>query len=154
MSIRVGLISLGCAKNLVDSEHMLARLAEAGMTLVDSVEEADVAVINTCGFIEAAKQEAIQAILETAALKQSGQLRALVVTGCLAQRYAEEIAAELPEIDAVLGTGSYTDIVEAVRAVAQTPGAGYRSFGAIDEAELEGGRILLTPGYSAYLKIA
>lgn len=154
MSIRLGLISLGCAKNLVDSEHMLAQLQEAGITIVDDVADADVAVINTCGFIESAKQEAIDAILETAALKQTGSLKALIVTGCLVQRYPEEITAELPEIDAVLGTGSYTNIVDAVRAVMQVPGTIYRNFGQIDEAEMEGGRILLTPGYSAYLKIA
>lgn len=154
MSIRLGLISLGCAKNLVDSEHMLAQLAEAGVTIVDDVAEADVAVINTCGFIESAKQEAIQTILETAELKKSGQLKALIVTGCLVQRYPEEITEEMPEIDAVLGTGSYTNIVDAVRAVMQAPGTIYRNFGQIDEAEMEGGRILLTPGYSAYLKIA
>lgn len=154
MSIRLGLISLGCAKNLVDSEHMLAQLAEAGVTIVDDVAEANVAVINTCGFIESAKQEAIQTILETAELKKSGQLKALIVTGCLVQRYPEEITEEMPEIDAVLGTGSYTNIVDAVRAVMQAPGTVYRNFGQIDEAEMEGGRILLTPGYSAYLKIA
>ena len=154
MSIRLGLISLGCAKNLVDSEHMLAQLAEAGVTIVDDVAEADVAVINTCGFIESAKQEAIQTSLETAELKKSGQLKALIVTGCLVQRYPEEITEEMPEIDAVLGTGSYTNIVDAVRAVMQAPGTVYRNFGQIDEAEMEGGRILLTPGYSAYLKIA
>ena len=154
MSIRLGLISLGCAKNLVDSEHMLAQLAEAGVTIVDDVADADVAVINTCGFIESAKQEAIQTILETAELKKNGQLKALIVTGCLVQRYPEEITEEMPEIDAVLGTGSYTNIVDAVRAVMQVPGTVYRNFGQIDEAEMEGGRILLTPGYSAYLKIA
>lgn len=154
MSIRLGMISLGCAKNLVDSEHMLAQLQEAGITIVEDVADADVAVINTCGFIESAKQEAIQTILETAELKKSGSLKALIVTGCLVQRYSEEITEELPEIDAVLGTGSYTNIVDAVRAVMQAPGTVYKNFGQIDEAEMEGGRILLTPGYSAYLKIA
>lgn len=154
MSIRLGMISLGCAKNLVDSEHMLAQLQEAGITIVEDVADADVAVINTCGFIESAKQEAIQTILETAELKKSGSLKALIVTGCLVQRYSEEITEELPEIDAVLGTGSYTNIVDAVRAVMQAPGTVYKNFGQINEAEMEGGRILLTPGYSAYLKIA
>lgn len=154
MSIRLGMISLGCAKNLVDSEHMLAQLQEAGITIVDDVADADVAVINTCGFIESAKQEAINTILETAQLKKNGSLKALIVTGCLVQRYPEEITKELPEIDAVLGTGSYTNIVDAVRAVMQAPGTVYKNFGQIDEAEMEGGRILLTPGYSAYLKIA
>lgn len=154
MSIRLGMISLGCAKNLVDSEHMLAQLQEAGITIVDDVADADVAVINTCGFIESAKQEAINTILETAQLKETGTLKALIVTGCLVQRYPKEITEELPEIDAVLGTGSYTNIVDAVRAVMQAPGTVYKNFGQIDEAEMEGGRILLTPGYSAYLKIA
>lgn len=154
MSIRLGMISLGCAKNLVDSEHMLAQLQEAGITIVEDVADADVAVVNTCGFIESAKQEAIQTILETAELKKSGSLKALIVTGCLVQRYPDEITEELPEIDAVLGTGSYTNIVDAVRAVMQAPGTVYKNFGQIDEAEMEGGRILLTPGYTAYLKIA
>ncbi|MDO4174019.1 MAG: 30S ribosomal protein S12 methylthiotransferase RimO [Eubacteriales bacterium] len=154
MSIRLGIISLGCAKNLVDSEHMLAQLQEAGVTIVDDVADADVAVINTCGFIESAKQEAINTILETAQLKETGVLKALIVTGCLVQRYPDEITEEMPEIDAVLGTGSYTNIVDAVRAVMQAPGTVYKHFGQIDEAEMEGGRILLTPGYTAYLKIA
>lgn len=154
MSIKLGMISLGCAKNLVDGEHMLAQLADAGVTIVDDVAEADVAVVNTCGFIESAKQEAINTILETAQLKQTGSLKALIVTGCLVQRYPKEIVEELPEIDAVLGTGSYTNIVDAVRAVMQAPGTVYQNFGQINEAEMEGGRILLTPGYSAYLKIA
>ena len=154
MSIKLGMISLGCAKNLVDGEHMLAQLADAGVTIVDDVAEADVAVVNTCGFIESAKQEAINTILETAQLKQTGSLKALIVTGCLVQRYPKEIVEELPEIDAVLGTGSYTNIVDAVRAVMQAPGTVYQNFGQINEAEMEGGRILLTPSYSAYLKIA
>lgn len=154
MSIKLGMISLGCAKNLVDGEHMLAQLADAGVTIVDDVAEADVAVVNTCGFIESAKQEAINTILETAQLKQTGSLKALIVTGCLVQRYPKEIVEELPEIDAVLGTGSYTNIVDAVRAVMQAPGTVYQNFGQINEAEMEGGRILLTPNYSAYLKIA
>ena len=154
MSIRVGLISLGCAKNLVDSEHMLADMAEAGIEIVADVSDADVAVINTCGFIESAKQEAIQTILETAELKQTGSLKGLIVTGCLAQRYPKEIEQDLPEVDAILGTGSYTDIVEAVHAVMKQPTETYCCFGNIDEAELEGGRMLLTPSYSAFLKIA
>ena len=154
MPIKLGMISLGCAKNLVDSEHMLAQLQEAGIVIVEDVADADVAVINTCGFIESAKQEAIAAILETAELKKSGSLKALIVTGCLVQRYQDEITKELPEIDAVLGTGSYTNIVDAVRAVTKTPGTVYKNFGSIDEAEMESGRILLTPQYSAYLKIA
>ena len=106
MPIQLGMISLGCAKNLVDSEHMLAMLQEDGIQIVDDVTDADVVVINTCGFIEAAKQEAIETILETAQLKQTGSLKALIVTGCLVQRYKDEFLSELPEVDAVLGTGS------------------------------------------------
>ncbi len=154
MPIRVAMISLGCAKNLVDSEHMLAQLQDAGIAIVDDAADADVAVVNTCGFIESAKQEAITTILETAELKKTGSLKALIVSGCLVQRYPEDIMAELPEIDAVLGTGSYTNIVEAVQAVMQTRGTAYRNFGCIDEAEMEGDRLLLTPRHFAYLKIA
>ncbi len=159
--LKIGLISLGCAKNLVDSEHMLSRLREAGHVIVDDMAEAEVAIINTCGFIESAKQEAINTILETAQYKDGGALRGLVVTGCLAQRYPEEIAESLPEVDVICGTGSYTDICEAVRVAAQadaneiaaqkTP-AKYLADPAT--AALEGGRDRLTPGYTAYLKIA
>lgn len=149
--MKIGLISLGCAKNLVDSEHMLSRLREAGHVIVDEMAEAEVAVINTCGFIESAKQEAINTILETAQYKD-GALRGLVVTGCLAQRYPDEIAESLPEVDVICGTGSYTDIVEAVEAAAKTEKAKYMADPA--SAALEGSRDRLTPGYTAYLKIA
>ncbi len=153
MPIKLGLISLGCAKNLVDSEHMLAMLQEDGIQIVQDVTDADVAVINTCGFIEAAKQEAIETILETAQLKETGELKALIVTGCLVQRYKDEFLEEMPEVDAVLGTGSYTDIVQAVHAVLDDK-KGFESFGSVQCADLEAGRILLTPKYYAYLKIA
>ena len=116
MNTKVGLISLGCAKNLVDSEHMLARLREAGCEIVDDMAEAEVGIVNTCGFIESAKTEAIETILETAQYKQGGTMHGLVVTGCLAQRYRDEIVRDLPEVDVICGTGSYTDIVEAVAA--------------------------------------
>lgn len=154
MPVKLGLISLGCAKNLVDSEHMLAMLQEDGIQIVDDVADADVAVINTCGFIEAAKQEAIETILETAQLKQTGSLKALVVTGCLVQRYKDEFLTEMPEVDAVLGTGSYTNIVEAVHAALKNSGHAYEAFDPISLAELESHRILLTPRHYAYLKIA
>lgn len=154
MPIKLGMISLGCAKNLVDSEHMLAMLQEDGIQIVDDVADADVAVINTCGFIEAAKQEAIETILETAQLKQTGSLKALIVTGCLVQRYKDEFLSEMPEVDAVLGTGSYTSIVDAVHAVTEDRENAYESFEPISEAELESGRVLLTPSHYAYLKIA
>lgn len=152
MPIKVGLISLGCAKNLVDSEHMLSRLKQAGMELTEDIAKADVAVINTCGFIEGAKQEAIETILETAKYKTEGRLRGLVATGCLTQRYREEFGKELPEVDAILGTGSYEDIVDAV--LAAYGGKKYQSFQPVDGAALEGGRELMTPGYTAFLKIA
>lgn len=152
MNTKVGLISLGCAKNLVDSEHMLARLREAGCEIVDDMAEAEVAVINTCGFIESAKAEAIETILDTAAYKQAGTLRGLVVTGCLAQRYREEIERDLPEVDVICGTGSYTDIVPAVQAAAQQEHRVY--FEPMEQAALSGPRDRLTPGYTAYFKIA
>ena len=96
---KLGLISLGCAKNLVDSEHMLSLMRDAGWEITEDMSEADVGVVNTCGFIEAAKTEAIETILETAQYKQTGSMKGLVVTGCLVQRYADEMRSELPEID-------------------------------------------------------
>ena len=112
--VKVYLLSLGCAKNLVNSEQMLGKLKNAGMELLDSPEGADAAIVNTCGFIDSAKTEAIEAILDLAELKKQGKLRALIAAGCLTQRYAGEFLKELPEVDAVLGTGSYDSIVEAV----------------------------------------
>ena len=152
MNTKVGLISLGCAKNLVDSEHMLARLREAGCEIVDDMAEAEVGIVNTCGFIESAKTEAIETILETAQYKQGGTMHGLVVTGCLAQRYRDEIVRDLPEVDVICGTGSYTDIVEAVAAADKREKRAY--FGPMDAADLEGDRDRLTPGYTAYFKIA
>ena len=152
MNTKVGLISLGCAKNLVDSEHMLARLREAGCEIVDDMAEAEVGIVNTCGFIESAKTEAIETILETAQYKQGGTMHGLVVTGCLAQRYRDEIVRDLPEVDVICGTGSYTDIVDAVAAADKREKRAY--FGPMDAADLEGSRDRLTPGYTAYFKIA
>ena len=114
MSIKVAMISLGCPKNQVEAEHMLALLADAGCELVGDASEAQVAVVNTCGFIDSAKQEAIDSILEMAALKQQG-LCGIVVTGCLAERYRQQIRQQMPEVDVVLGGGSVGDIVEAVQ---------------------------------------
>ena len=152
MNTKVGLISLGCAKNLVDSEHMLARLREAGCEIVDDMAEDEVGIVNTCGFIESAKTEAIETILETAQYKQAGTMHGLVVTGCLAQRYRDEIVRDLPEVDVICGTGSYTDIVDAVAAADKREKRTY--FGPMDAADLEGDRDRLTPGYTAYFKIA
>lgn len=149
---KIGLISLGCAKNLVDSEHMLALLRAAGWEITEDMSEADVGVVNTCGFIEAAKSEAIETILDTAQYKQTGKMKGLVVTGCLVQRYAEEMKTELPEIDALCGTGSYESIVDAANAALGGHKAAYMADMA--SAALEGGRDRLTPPYTAYFKIA
>nr|WP_297174463.1 30S ribosomal protein S12 methylthiotransferase RimO [uncultured Agathobaculum sp.] len=149
---KIGLISLGCAKNLVDSEHMLARLRAAGWEITEDMGEADVGVVNTCGFIEAAKSEAIETILDVAQYKQRGRMKGLVVTGCMVQRYAEEMKTELPEIDALCGTGSYENIVDAASAAFGGHKAAYMADMAA--AALEGDRDRLTPPYTAYLKIA
>ena len=149
---KIGLISLGCAKNLVDSEHMLALLRAAGWEIIEDMAEADVGVVNTCGFIEAAKSEAIETILETAQYKQTGKMKGLVVTGCLVQRYAEEMQKELPEIDAICGTGSYENIVDAANAALGGQKAAYMADMAA--AALDGDRSRLTPSYTAYFKIA
>ena len=146
------MISLGCAKNLVNSEQMLYLLDEAGYRLVLEPEGADFAIVNTCGFIDAAKSEAIENILSLAALKSEGKLGGLIVTGCLSERYKDSILAELPEIDAVLGVGSFSEIVDAAERVCA--GEGYASFrdqsGPIDETP----RVVSTgPGW-AYLRIA
>lgn len=149
---KIGLISLGCAKNLVDSEHMLALLRAAGWEITEDMAEADVGVVNTCGFIEAAKSEAIETILDVAQYKQTGRMKGLVVTGCLVQRYAEEMETELPEIDALCGTGSYENIVDAANAALGGHKAAYMADMA--SAALEGDRSRLTPSYTAYFKIA
>ena len=149
---KIGLISLGCAKNLVDSEHMLALLRAAGWEVTEDMAEPDVGVVNTCGFIEAAKSEAIETILDVAQYKQTGRMKGLVVTGCLVQRYAEEMKTELPEIDALCGTGSYENIVDAAAAALGGHKAAYMADMA--SAALEGDRSRLTPSYTAYFKIA
>lgn len=151
--IKVYLLSLGCAKNLVNSEQMLGLLRQAGMEVLQEPEGADAAIVNTCGFIDSAKSEAIQAILELAELKKQGLVRALIVTGCLTQRYQADFLKELPEVDVALGTGSYDSIVEAVQnALENNPKREY--FAPREESCLLGPRELLTPNYSAYLRIA
>ena len=150
--MKVAFISLGCAKNLVNTEQMMALTRDAGYELVSDPEGADVAVLNTCGFIDSAKSEAIQNILELAALKDAGKLGKLLVAGCLSQRYQSELEQEMPEADGVLGTGSYTDIVSALEEV--TAGGHPRRFGDIDHTEEDGARVVSTPPYTAYLKIA
>ena len=148
----IGFISLGCAKNQVDCERMMYRVQEAGHNVCAGIVDCDVVVINTCGFIDSAKTEAIDHILQTAALKQEGMVGKILVTGCLSQRYQDEIMAELPEVDGVLGTGSYHKIVEAIDALLEEQSV--RDFDSIDAPELETGRILTTPEHYAYLKVA
>ncbi len=150
--MKVAFISLGCAKNLVNTEQMMALVRAAGHTVTGEPQGAAVAVLNTCGFIESAKSEAIQSILELAALKEAGALGKLLVTGCLSQRYQRELLEELPEVDGVLGTGSYTEIVPALEELA-AGGRPYR-FGDIHHTQEDGARMVSTPPYTAYLKIA
>ena len=146
------MISLGCAKNLVNSEQMLYLMSEAGYTLVPDPEGADLALVNTCGFIDAAKSEAIDNILEMAQLKKAGKLGGLIVTGCLAERYKDSIMSEMPEIDAVLGVGSFGDIVSAADAV--MAGRCTSAFGDNSAPVDEIPRVVSTgPGW-AYLRIA
>ena len=149
---RIGFISLGCAKNQVDCERMMFRVQEAGFTVQPDVVGADVVVINTCGFIDSAKAEAIDFILQMAQLKEQGLVGKILVTGCLSQRYQEEIMKEMPEVDGVLGTGSYTEVVPAIEKLLQ--GDTVEEFASIDMPEQESGRILTTPEHYAYIKIA
>ena len=146
-------ISLGCDKNLVDSEYMLGMLSADGITITDDENEADIIVINTCCFINDAKEESINTILEMAKYKESGQLKGLIVTGCLAQRYQKEIEEEIPEVDAILGTNSYDGIVEAVHQVIN--GRHYENFKTLEGLPSTGARrTLATGGHYAHLKIA
>lgn len=148
----IGFISLGCAKNQVDCERMMYRVQESGHTVRADIMGCDVVVINTCGFIDSAKAEAIDYILSTAGLKADGYVGKILVTGCLSQRYQEEIMNEMPEVDGVLGTGSYTQIVPAIEALLEDNQVA--DFGSIDAPEEETGRILTTPEHYAFLKIA
>ena len=148
----IGFISLGCAKNQVDCERMMYRVQEAGFTVQPDVVGSDVVVINTCGFIDSAKSEAIDHILQMGQLKNEGLVGKILVTGCLSQRYQREILTELPEVDGVLGTGSYAQVVGAIEKLLD--GETVEAFGSIDAPEEETGRILTTPEHYAYIKIA
>ena len=150
--IKVGMVSLGCPKNQVDAEVMLGYLADAGYRLIEDAAMADVAIVNTCGFIESAKSEAIEEILELAQLKKEGRIRSLVVTGCLAERYREEILRDMPEVDAVVGIGANSRIAEVVARSLQENG--FSLYGEKTDLPLCGRRIQTTLPYYSYLKIA
>ncbi len=152
MSPSVGFISLGCAKNQIDCEQMMFLLRQAGYQIAPEPEAADLVVINTCGFIDAAKSEAIEAIIRAGQWKAEGRVKKILVTGCLAQRYQQEILKELPEVDGVLGTGSYYDVVSAADQVMR--GRPVTEFGSIDAEVPETARVVTTPKHYAYIKIA
>lgn len=152
MSKRIGMISLGCSKNQIDAEIMLASAAKHGYEITDDVDGADAVIINTCGFIEDAKKEAIENILDMVQLKNEGIIGKIIVTGCLAERYKKDILAEIPEVDAVVGLGSNKDIAEICDKVIS--GEQLESFGEKTCLPLNSERMLTTPGYFAYIKIA
>ena len=164
--MKIGFISLGCPKNQLDTEVMLHEVVEAGYEVTPEDIDADIIIINTCAFIESARKEAVDNILDVAWLKENRHLKGIIVTGCLAERYREEIFEEMPEVDALLGVGSIHRIVDAVRAVEAQVKAQetakksldaackYRSFEDKNTVELGGDRVLTTPDYAAYLKIA
>lgn len=152
MSYKIGMISLGCSKNQVDAEMLLATAKQAGYIICNTVEEADAVIVNTCGFIESAKKESIDEILQLAQLKNAGKLKAIVVTGCLAERYQEEIRKEMPEIDAVLGIGANKDIALALKQALE--GHTAELFASKYDLSLSGERILSTPKHYAYLKVS
>lgn len=152
MQTKVGMVSLGCSKNQVDAERMLYKIGAAGYKLVSDAALADIAIINTCGFIQSAKEEAIEEILEFAELKKEGRIKKIVVTGCLAERYRHEIAKELPEADAVVGLGENDNIVEILDSLSED--IPIERYGVNEQLCLTGKRIQTTLPFFAYLKIA
>lgn len=152
MNYKVGMISLGCPKNQVDAEHMLAMMDAEGWEIVDYVDGCDVVIVTTCGFIDDAKKEAIENILDMVELKKEGVISKIIVTGCLAQRYKDEIVKEIPEVDAVVGIGANGDIIKTVEEVMSGVDT-IEKYPPQCELPLEGQRILTTPQYWAYLKI-
>lgn len=152
MNYKVGMISLGCPKNQVDAEHMLAMMDAEGWEIVDYVDGCDVVIVNTCGFIDDAKKEAIENILDMVELEKEGVISKIIVTGCLAQRYKDEIVKEIPEVDAVVGIGANGDIIKTVEEVMSGVDT-IEKYPPQCELPLEGQRILTTPQYWAYLKI-
>ena len=149
---KVSFISLGCSKNLVDTEVMLHRLHKAGFEITFETEEAEIVVINTCGFIESAKQESIDNILDTVELKKYGKCKHIIATGCLVERYREEVMTEMPEVEALVGVGALHRIDEACTAVMR--GERFTAFDDKESSPLGGGRVLATAPHTAYLKIA
>ena len=150
--MNVFFVSLGCDKNLVDSEHMLSLLQKKGYTICDDETIADIIVINSCCFIKDAMEESIDTIIEMGRMKEEGNCKALIVTGCLAQRFSEEFAEELPEVDAILGTNSYDELISAIDEV--LAGKGQKHIKPLEGLPVNDGRVVTTGGYSAYLKIA
>ena len=147
MSTRVGMVSLGCAKNQIDAERMLYMLKEEGFEIVADAALADVVIVNTCGFIESAKQEAIDTILEFCTLKNEGRIKAVICTGCLAERYREEVMKEIPELDAVVGIGRNSEIVRIIRDI-YAGDENITEFGEKEGLDIEGGRILSTQPFT------
>lgn len=150
--VKVGFVSLGCPKNQLDTEVMLKELYDDGFEIVSEETEADIIIINTCAFIESAKKEAIDNIIDIGWLKENHTLKGIVVTGCLAERYRDEIFNELPEVDAILGVGSIHSVCRAVREVAN--GRKFSEYNDKNEVKLGGDRIITTPEYTAYIKVA
>jgi len=149
---KIGMISLGCPKNQVDAELMLAKLEQEGFEIVNDAVGADAVIINTCGFIEDAKKEAIENILEMAQLKEDGDIKKIIVTGCLAERYKQEVIDEIPEIDAIIGIGANENIAQVCKNALE--GKRIANFPPNEQLALNGQRLLTTPQYLAYLKIA
>lgn len=150
-NLKVGLIALGCEKNRIDAEIMLASLENSGFEICPEESECDVIIVHTCAFIDRAKEESIENILAAAEQKKTGKCKKLIVTGCLAERYRNEITQSIPEVDAVLGTKSYDKIVEAIK---KSDGKKYEHYRSLDKASPAGQRVLSSPNYSVYLKIA
>ena len=152
MNYKVGIVSLGCAKNQVDAEMLLFTLKNKGFTIVNDPADADAVIVNTCGFIESAKQESIDEIIELGKLKQEGTIKAIIVTGCLAERYQSELTKQLYEVDAAIGIGANSMIADVVLKALE--GNKVELFPEKNKLPLEGGRVISTPPYTAYLKIA
>ena len=154
LNMKIGFVSLGCPKNQTDTEVMLHELLEAGYEIVADETEADIAIVNTCAFIESAKRESIDAILDLAWLKEHKNLKSIIVAGCLAERYRDEIFDEMPEVDAIIGVGSIHSILDAVRACEKKQNAHFSSYEPKEQVCLGGDRVLTGNGFSTYLKIA